>query len=224
MVKKRRVHWASVDEGAELRGINKYEIKLRVPSMDSAAIHGTLGRSQLTKVLITYQPAGREERSVGTDFGHFPSTLWLGPLEYSFVAHSYSLDCHNLVQRLQPPADDRQHDPCLDTRRSYRQSQCDELASNDPSAIRCSISLQQQFFRRRETSTAAKVDGADHSSVSSESEEDDVKEFHYGKSRLQDWKQGAGKSKSWNKGPTLKRCGYHKLVPSFEMRNLPNHE
>jgi hypothetical protein len=200
------------------------ELKLRVLSIDIVAIHGTQGQSQLTKVLITYQFAEREKWLIGTDLGHLPSPVWLGPLEYSFVARSYPLDYHNLVQWLHQPADDRQHNPSLDTRRSYRQSQCDELASNDTSAIRCSTVLQQQFFRGRVTSTTAKVEDANKSSVSSESEKDDIKSFHYGKSRLQEWKQGAGKSKSWNKGPTMKHCGYHKLVSYCVIRNLPNHE
>jgi hypothetical protein len=172
---------------------------------------------RLASVPNTYQPTEREEWLTGVDWGWFRSDSF----EYAYVARKYSLNYRNsVVKWLSRQADDRQHAPSLDTRRSCQQSQCDELASNYISAIGCLISLPQG----RENSIAAKSEGQDQSSVSSKFEEGDVKSFHYGKSRLQEWKQGAGKSKSWKKGPTLKRCGYHKSVPYFEMPNISNHE
>lgn len=98
-------------------------------------------------------------------------------------------------------------------------SQCHERSSSFTSMIQCVISPRWRFLRGKQTSTTAKIKDEDQSSVSSDSEDEGVESFCHSKGGLQDWKQGAGKSKSWKRGPTLKRCGYQKSVPFFQDMN-----
>lgn len=94
---------------------------------------------------------------------------------------------------------------------------CEEITSDYPSVIQYAISfLKQRFPRSKRIQFVAKFENDDESSLSSNYEENGAPRLSllsFGKENLHVWKENNGRSKSWNRCPTLKRCGYQKSVP-----------
>jgi hypothetical protein len=101
--------------------------------------------------------------------------------------------------------------------RICQRPRCEEITSDYPSVIQYAISfVKQRFPRSKRIQFVAKFENDDESSVSSNYEENGSPRsslLSFGKKDLHLWKENNGRSKSWKRYPTLKRCGYQKSVP-----------